>query len=399
MTTAPTIAETNATIIAQLEAALNQTIPLLPKAFNRVLAKVLAAVFILLWKYGGFIGLQLFVKTATIKEITILGKTFRPLVEWGRLVGIGDPVAAVPAELRISVTVLNQTGNLASGTQFIAPSNGVTYLALGSVALDAPTVLVNVVAAGDQSGGAGLGVIGNLQDGDPISFANPIAKVARSAVVTSTAVTGANEESESAYRQRVEDRFQKRPQGGALVDYESWGLAEAGIIGIFPYTGATAGIVEVFVEATPLSSGNPEGIPTQAQLDAVAAAIQLDLLGLASRRPVGSFVNTNAITRTKFDITVVGLVVANPVSVQTQIAAAVVQYLFDRSPFVSGLTLPPRRDVLTKSGLIAIIQDIVDAAGGSFLTINFAQTGFGGNLFTYTLGEGEKAGLTGSVGF
>ena len=45
----PTIAEISANIISQIEASINQTIPLLPKAFTRVLAKVLGAVFIILY--------------------------------------------------------------------------------------------------------------------------------------------------------------------------------------------------------------------------------------------------------------------------------------------------------------------------------------------------------------
>ena len=71
----PTTAEINAQIIAQLEASLNQTIPLLPKSFNRVLAKALAGVFIIIYKYAGFIALQQFVATATIEETTINGVT------------------------------------------------------------------------------------------------------------------------------------------------------------------------------------------------------------------------------------------------------------------------------------------------------------------------------------
>ena len=85
----PTTAEISANIIAQLETTLNQTIPLLPKSFLRVLSKTLGAVFILLYKYGGFIFLQQFVATASIKETIINGVTVKPLVEWGRLIGIG----------------------------------------------------------------------------------------------------------------------------------------------------------------------------------------------------------------------------------------------------------------------------------------------------------------------
>ena len=49
----PSTQEISDDIIAGLEGALAQSIPLLPKAFSRVLAKVLAAVFVLLYKYAG----------------------------------------------------------------------------------------------------------------------------------------------------------------------------------------------------------------------------------------------------------------------------------------------------------------------------------------------------------
>ena len=69
----PTVASINLTIIAQIESSINQTIPLLPKSFIRVFSKTFAGVFILLYKYAGFIFLQLFVKTATIEDVTVLG--------------------------------------------------------------------------------------------------------------------------------------------------------------------------------------------------------------------------------------------------------------------------------------------------------------------------------------
>nr|MCH9737100.1 hypothetical protein [Actinomycetes bacterium] len=58
--TTPTTKEISDNIIAQLEASFSQTIPLLQKAFFRVLSTVLAGVFILLYKYGGFMFLQMF---------------------------------------------------------------------------------------------------------------------------------------------------------------------------------------------------------------------------------------------------------------------------------------------------------------------------------------------------
>ncbi len=389
--TTPTTAQIDAIIIAQLEAALNQSIPLLPKSFMRVLSKVLSGTFILLWKYVGFAFLQMFVKSATIKDVEINGVIISPLKEWGRLIGVGDPIAATQAQLTVNIAVTNQGGTLQSGTQLVNSSNGVTYLLLASVLLDAPTVQGAIRASGDQAGGNGSGDIGNLNPGDIVTFANPIPNVIRDTVVDASTVTGADAEATEAYRQRVIDRFKKRPQGGALIDYEIWGEEVAGIANIYPYTGDDPGEVDVFVE----SLTETDGIPTVAQLDAVAASIQLDDNGLASRRPANAFINTLAITRKAFTVEVVALAnVANLSAVKTQIDTALTAFFLDAEPFVSGVTLPPRRDGITKTALIGLVEDLVAAADGTFSTVNFEETLVSGNLFIYTLARGEKAKLT-----
>ena len=382
----PTTAEISANIIAQLEATLNQTIPLLPKSFLRVLAKSLGAVFILLYKYNGFIFLQMFVSTASDKGTTVNGRTLIPLVEWGRLIGIGDPVAATQAELLIDITVENQTGSLPSGSQLINSDNGVTYITIGSVALDAATVQATIRAVSDQTDGGGKGAIGNLEPADVVSFANPLPNVARDAVVDSQVITGADAESTAVYRQRIVDRFQARPQGGAYADYRIWGGEVAGIINIYPYTG-DPGEVDVYAE----SSTEADGIPTQGQLDAVAEAIELDDSGLASRRPANAFINVLAITRTEFDTTVSGLTVDNLAQVQSDIGDALGAFYLAAEPFVDGLTIPPRKDRITRSALIGIVEDIVTAANGTFTTVIFNKTGIGGSAEIYILQEGEKA--------
>src|SRR5215510_10038923 len=133
----PTTAQIAANIIVQLEAALSQSVPLLPKAFSRVLAKVLAGVYVTLYKYAGFSLLQQFVDRASMRETTVNGVTIRPLVEWGRLIGVGDPKDAKQAELVLAVTVLSQTGSLAGGTQLLHAPTGVVYLTKAAVPLDA----------------------------------------------------------------------------------------------------------------------------------------------------------------------------------------------------------------------------------------------------------------------
>lgn len=388
----PTTDQINQQIISQLESSLGQTIPFLPKMFLRVLSWVLAGVFVLLYKYGGFIFLQIFVKYATLDATEINGRVIRPLLEWGRLFGVTDPIAAVQAEHEIEITVQNQTGSILAGTQLLNAANGVTYITIGATLLDAATVTATIRAASDQSGNGGAGVIGNLEDGAIVTFANPLPNVARDATVTSQTVTGVDAETPESYRQRIIDYVQKRPQGGAYADYENWAFDVAGIVNVYPYTGVP-GEVDVYVEATPESSGDPDGIPTGAQLTAVLNAINLDIGGKASRRPASSYPNVLPITRTGFDVVVSDLNVDNEAQVQADILTVVTNFFLNAEPFIDGLTIPPRRDIITGSSLVSAIEFVVSQANGTFADAIFRETGQLGNLDSYLLAEGEKAKL------
>lgn len=387
-TQTPTTQELSETILGQLEASLEQTAPLLPKAFLRVLAKVLAATYIVLYKYIGFIALQQLVKFASGKETIINGKTVIPLVEWGRLIGLGDPFPAVAAELDVLVTVTNETGTLPSGSQLLGEVNGVTYLTIGAVLLDAPIVTVGVRASEDPNGSGGAGEIGNLEPGDVLNFANPLPNVARAAEVDVLTVVGVDGEDIEDYRVRVIDRFQRRPMGGAYSDYAIWAEGVPGVANAFPYTG-DPGEVDVFVEATT----GTDGIPTQALLDAVFDAIELDENGLASRRPANAFVNVLPIIRTGFDVTVVGLTADNLPQIQDDITEAQEKYFLSAEPFIVGLNVPPRLDRLAEVEVSGIVNDIVKAAGGRFQSASFTLNGQTIPFTFYSLGIGEKAKL------
>ena len=387
--TTPTTKEINHILIAQLESSLNQTIPLLPKAFNRVLAKTIAGIFILLYKYGGFIFLQMFVSTASAKETDINGKLLTPLIEWGRLIGVGDPTAATNAELIIDINVEIQSGSLLSGAQLVNSDNGVNYSTIGDVILNASIVQATIRDVSDQSGGGGKGAIGNLEIGDTVSFANSLANVSRNTTVASQTVTGANAEDTEIYRQRVIDRFQQRPQGGALSDYKIWSEEVPGIVRAYPYTSDCPGQVDVYIEATEASSGSPDGIPTTSQLEEVLASINFNQGGLANRRPANALANTFAIERTPFDILVTGLIVDNPSQVQSDITSAIAEYFVGKEPFIVGLSINPRNDRITSSAIGGVVDDIVSAAGGIFSTIILTQnTVF---IQIYSLGIGEKS--------
>lgn len=389
----PTTQQVSTNIIAQLEAAISQTIPLLPKAFSRVLAKVLAGVFIVLYKYAGFSLLQQFVRFASFEETEVNGVLIRPLVEWGRLIGVGDPNAATQAELTVEVTVLSQVGSLAGGSQLLYAPSGVVYQTVAAVPLDAATISVTARASSDQAGGDGSGEIGNLEAEQVLQFASPIPNVATNATVTGSTVTGAEAETEEAYRARVLRRFQRRPQGGAYADYQAWGEDVEGIAAVFPYTGNNPGEVDVYVEAV----AGPDGIPTTPQLEAVAEAIQFDPneppapTGKANRRPANAAVNVLAITRTGFDVDITGFTATDESAVLDAIELGLDEFLRSRAPFIVGLSTLPRLDRVTQGAVAGVIQDIAEANAASVSGVTLLRAGV--EIIEYTLARGELAKL------
>ena len=385
--TVPTTQQVSDNIIAQVEAQFGASVPLMPKSFTRVFSKALAAVFTILYKYGGYMSLQMFVRTAAFAETEINGQIVNPLLEWGRLIGIGDPASATQAELLVLVTVENQTGFLPAYSQVVSTDNGVTYLTIGDTLLDAATKQVTIRASSDQAGGGGRGTIGNLDPGAVLSFANPLANVARQVTVLSQSVTGADAETVEAYRQRVVDRFGKQPQGGAYADYELWGEEPAGISAVYPYTSDCPGQVDLYVE----SATEPDGIPTTAQLQEVLDSVEYDIAGLASRRPIGALVNAYPIDRLSFDVTVLGLVVDDLAQVQADIETALTEFFLSREPYIVGLSLPPRQDRITVSEIGGIVHDIVNSANGIFTSVVLYYLALETQL--YNLGTGEKAKL------
>jgi uncharacterized phage protein gp47/JayE len=388
----PTTSQLAANIVVQLEAALSQTIPLLPKAFSRVLAKALSGVVVTLYKYAGFSLLQQFVSTASFEETEVNGTLIRPLVEWGRMIGIGDPLPATQAELEVTVTVSNQTGSLPGGSQLLHAPTGVVYQTVAAVPLDAATITVIARATSDQAGGDGAGTIGNLEAGQTLQFASPLPNINTNATVTGTSVVGAEEEAEDVYRARIVRRFQRRAQGGAYSDYRAWGSEVAGVRNVYPYTG-DPGEVDVYVETT----AAPDGIPDSSQLEAVLASIEFDPeespspSGLANRRPVNAAVNVLPVTRTAFDVDIAGFESDDPPTVLDAIEQGLDEFLRAREPYIVGLSTLPRLDRVTQGAVAGVVNEIAEANGASVAAVTLRRTGV--IILQYTLAHGEVAKL------
>lgn len=366
-------------IIAQLEASLGQSIPFLPRSFIRVLAKAFAAVYIQLYKYADWQFLQLFVTRATNEPTEILGRTVRPLTEWGRLVGAGGRIAATPARLSVLVEVEQDGATLPAGAQLRGVANQALYRVESATLLEEPSTVVPVVAVEPGTGG-------NSADNSTLEFVNPLATVGPLASVLETTATGSDAETVDDYRQRILDRFQRRPQGGAYADYAEWAGDVPGVRRVFPYTGQP-GRVSIYIE----SATESDRVPTQAQLNAALEAIELDEDGLATRRPANAFPDVLPVTVSAFVVTVTGLDVESEAEVQADIANALAGYFAAREPFIVGLSIPPRLDRVVTSAVSSLVEQIVADAGG--IVTSVAVTRQGQPFSAYVLGEGELARL------
>ena len=391
----PTTQELTEQLVASISSSINQTIPFLPKGFYRVLSVAIAGILIVLYKFASFIFLQIFVATASFKETTINGRKITPLIFWGRLLGVGDPDPATKAELLVDITVESQGGTLIGGeTNLIGSLNGVTYTLQSDVLLDADIVQGTFRASSDPNQTGGAGAQGNLSTGDILTFATPYGDVAQDAVVNARTADGADGEGKEIYGGKVERRFGGRPQGGAGVDYVYWGTeVDPGIINGYIYTGSP-GEVDTYWEATPESSGNPDGIPTTAQLDDVKAAIEKDAGGLALNRPIGSFVNVYPITRNGYTVDITDLTGEDLPTLKINIEDALTIHLWEREPYIDGVTPLPRKQNITLDNIRSIVNDFAEAANGSYSSVVLKYTVSGIAFDVYTLTEGEKAKLT-----
>ena len=385
-----TIEQVNNLIISGIEAELNTKFRLLPKSFIRVLAKVLSAVFITLYKQQAWIFLQMFVDTASFDEVEILGRKIRPLVMWGNLVGIGDPEGATQWQGKIKVEVASVNTYLDQGTQFVDPATGLIYITNETVLLKNPFEEIAVKCAES-------GIAGNIEVDDELNVASPYFNIGKKAVVSEVTDKAVDEESESSYRSRVKSRWQVQPQGGALYDYRKWASDVAGVLQTYIYKDddSAAGVLIYVV------SDDESRIATPGMLKEVGEACSYDPVTGEGRKPVtavldpandGSYGNVRACSISSFTVYVDDFEGNEIDSFKSSCKTNFGSYFLEREPFVRGLSVDNNRaDRISSVNLTSIANDIAEGVNGYFEKIRLEKNG---EIITdYTLGKGELAKL------
>ena len=388
-----TIEDIRDLIINAVKSKFNLVFRLLSKSFLFTLATVLAGVFVTCYKQIAWIFLQLFPESAYWKTVTALGIPIRPLVKWGVLIGVGEPLQGTQWKGSLSV-VVSGSGVLIAGTQLKSEVTGSLYITEESVPVEGRVISVPAICAD-------TGATGNLEAGDKLDFVSPLGNVQKTATVGAVSAYGRDSESESEYRARVVRRFRSPPLGGSLSDYQLWASDVSGVFNAYPYSdpNSAAGVL-IFVAGVP--SQFPHRIPTADLLRQVGEACTYDpVTGRQNRKPItavldpsfdGSYENVRAISRRIYTVRVNG-VAGVPVSDFASAAKpAVENYFLEREPYIRGLSDDNNKlNVISKNNVTSVIDQTCLSLKAEFDNVVVERNG--AVITSDSLGMGELAEL------
>ncbi len=389
-----TIEEVQQLLIRSFGHKFNTQLRILPKSFIKILCKVFAGVFIVVYKLVGWYFLQMFPETADWKEVTILGVRLRPLVKLGVLFGVGEPLAGVQWRGIITIDVLTQGSVLYSGTQLKSNVTGKLYIVEETKTLLQQKETVSVVCTE-------IGTAGNLEQNDTLNFVNPYGFIKTEAVVSDVARVGLDNELESSYRNRVINRFRLQPQGGALADYRIWASEVPGVLNVYPYNDKEQpGGVLLYVSG--ISDVYADRIPDKGLLKKVGEACTYDpQTGRATRKPLtamldpkndGSYSNVKPVSVAVFDVVITGVSGIAPADFAQVVKPSLQNYFLDRDLYIRGLSDDNNRtNVISKNHVITVVNQIAVSVKAIFETAEIRKDGKVAPL--YTLDNGELARL------
>lgn len=262
----PTLAE----IITRVESDFNTRIPgadsRLRRSMLSALGRVLSGASHSAHGYLDFIARQAIIDTATSEYLR----------RWAAVWGV-TPTPATKATGSVSISGTPGTA-VNKGTR-LQRGDGVIYVTTLAVVLSGGGTATPTVEALEA------GVAGNAPVFTVLSFVSPISGVTVTGSTLTGFTGGADAETDDSLRERLLERIQNPPHGGAENDYRKWALEVPGVTRAWVYPGELgAGTVSVrfMMDATYVN-----GIPQAGDVAAVQAY-------LAPKRPITAAVTVTA---------------------------------------------------------------------------------------------------------
>lgn len=382
--TIPTTQELFDQNLARLESALGQTAPLNKKAFLRVLAAVESMAATGLYKFAAERIKQSLALTATGDGLDLIGGQF-------------DTLRKLAASTVVTATLPAITGTIIPATAgFIAAPNGQRYFLDGAVEAVAGVATLSLTAEIP-------GTDGNLVVSDTLTIVSAVAGAEQTATVTAITTTGADSETDTAYRPRVLFAMRATTGGANATDHKIWAEEVSGVLRAFPFAGKPVGggtsypgDRTVYIECD--SSIDPDGIPPTSLLDDVRDSLNYDPVTGRSRMVLGMTDDTlyvEAISRLSVDITITNLV--TPAGIDAAVKAAISDaldlYFAGIAAYVEGVDLEQdRNDQITNLTLSDIIQGVLTLNGSSAEGVAFEIAATPYDIYQLSPGELTKTG-------
>lgn len=191
---------------------------LLRRSFVKVIARVQAGAFHLLYGFAAYIAKQVIPDTADADNMP----------RWAKIFGVTKKPATY-AEFNLNITGSGADGTTIPIGREFSRADGAIYVTQVAASLASGAVTVAMVAkvAGSDP---------NLQGGEILTIVEPIAGVDSQATVdTDGIVDGSDQELNDSLLARFLARVQTPPHGGNKNDYEQWALEVAGVTRAWPY--------------------------------------------------------------------------------------------------------------------------------------------------------------------
>lgn len=300
----PTLQQLLDRIQADIESRLPGTDPRLRQSLLGIVARAHAGATHGLYGYLDWLSRQILPSTA---EAEILEQH----ASWWGVARL----AAAPAQGNVTVT--GTDGSVIPAGTTLQRSDGAQYTteAEATIASGSATAAVTAVDGGQDT---------NASAGQKLTLVAPIPGVQSSATVAAGGLVGGTDiETDDALRERLRQRVQNRPQGGALADYETWALEVEGVTRVFVMPNWNGlGTVGVYF----MRDDDASPIPDAGEVAAVQAYID-------ERRPVTAAVTVYAPTAVPVAMTIS----LNPNTSAVQLAVtAELQELFRRQNVEDG---------------------------------------------------------------
>ena len=186
-------------------------IMVLRRSFIGVVARVLAGLAHILYGFLQFIERQAFPDTAEGEY----------LERWAAIWKVIRKVATF-AQFTVDVTGID--GTVISAGTFYQRDDGTEYTTDDEQTIAGGVATLNLTATPDFPGS-----IGNLEIGDSISVQSPIAGLDSEGVVAAITIEAEDTETDESLQERLIDKIQNPPSGGAPNDYIQWAEAVPGV--------------------------------------------------------------------------------------------------------------------------------------------------------------------------